>query len=137
MGRVALRVVATGEISAFLLPDYKLFNHKTKKSLSFNLIVYIYKKKSFLEKVFIPTTSQHPHQLFYSWVWTRNGSCYSYCNEFYVLLVFLIFLRFKQGVRTLLEPPLVMPASIAPTRAANKVRNLNVLQWSNPWPTGI
>ena len=37
---MALRAVAIGKISAFLLSDYKLVNHKAKKSQSFNLFFF-------------------------------------------------------------------------------------------------
>ena len=52
----------------FFLPHYKLLDHKSKnhRVLSFNLIRLHLQKKIFLEKMFIFTTSQHPHQLFYS-----------------------------------------------------------------------
>ena len=62
MGRLALTAIANGKISAFLLQDYKLLNHKTKKSHSFNLIRPPLQKEIVLEKMFIPTTSQHPHR---------------------------------------------------------------------------
>ena len=79
----------------------KLENLKTKKITIFKLLRLHLQNKIILE-IFIPTISQHshPYREFYCSVWTRNGSCSSYCNECYVLEVFLIFLLFEQGVRT-------------------------------------
>ena len=83
--------------------------------------------------MFIPTTSQHPQPTEYSTV--RSGQemdlapvivmifmCYKFC---------LYFSGLSWRSPDHLDPPQVTPASIVPTRATNKVRNLNVLQCSN------
>ena len=49
----------------------------------------------------------------------------------FMLQVFLIFIRFEQGSEDHLGSPLVTSASIVPTRATNKLRNLNVWRQSS------
>ena len=62
------------------------------KITSFNLIrLHLQKKDNFGDI--------HPRlqRVISFQVWTRNGSCSSYCRDFYVLEVFLICFRFEKG----------------------------------------
>ena len=52
-------------------------------------------KKITLE-IFILPTHPHPPNILLLKVWTRNGSCCSYCIEFYALKVFVTFFWFEQ-----------------------------------------
>ena len=58
MSRLAMRAVANGKFWAFF---NKLVNLETKKITAFQLIRLYLQNKIILEKMFIPTTSQHSH----------------------------------------------------------------------------